>query len=144
MLSRRNPSHPHRLRRILAPSSAVLAPHAGAGDEGFSPNPLVPTRLSTHGRFCSFLAGLRACRRVSSRLCVALASRHRQRLRPSDSQRGQQSVFFLLEYLARPPLAESPILFTRNAKKEAELCHHVEEMVSKEALELAPLPSPGF
>ena len=49
-----------------------------------------------------------------------------------------------LEFLERPSLTESLILVTRNAKREAELCHHVEEMVSKEALELAPLPSPGF
>ena len=49
-----------------------------------------------------------------------------------------------LDFLERPPLAESAILFTRNAKREAELCRHVEEMVSKEALELAPLPSVGF
>ena len=50
-----------------------------------------------------------------------------------------------LEFLERPPLAESPILFSRNAKREVELCHHVEEKVdSKEALELAPLPCPGF
>ena len=41
-----------------------------------------------------------------------------------------------LEFVERPPLAESRILISRNAKKEAELCHDVEEM--------APLPSPGF
>ena len=33
-----------------------------------------------------------------------------------------------LEFLETPPLVESPILFTRNAKREAELCHQVEEM----------------
>ena len=49
-----------------------------------------------------------------------------------------------LEFLERPHLAESLILFNRNAEREAELCQHVVEMVSKEALELAPLPSPGF
>ena len=49
-----------------------------------------------------------------------------------------------LEFLERPPLAESLILFNRNAKREAELCYHVEEMVSKEALDLSPLLSPGF
>ena len=49
-----------------------------------------------------------------------------------------------IEFLERPPLAESLILFTRNAKTEAELCHHVEEIISKEVLELATLPSPGF
>ena len=47
-------------------------------------------------------------------------------------------------HILQPTLVESPILFNRNAKREAELCYHVEEMVSKEALELAPLPSPGF
>ena len=67
-----------------ASSSTVVAP----GDEGVGPNPLVPTRLSTHGRFCSFLAGLRPCRRAVRRLHDALASHPRQRLRPSDSQRG--------------------------------------------------------
>ena len=49
-----------------------------------------------------------------------------------------------LDFLDRPPLVESPILFSRRAKREAELCHHVEEMVSMKALELAPLPSLGF
>ena len=71
-----SPSHPHRLRRILAPSSAVVAPPAGAGDKGVGPNPLVPIRLSTHGRFCSFLAGLRARRQAAHRLRVAVASHH--------------------------------------------------------------------
>ena len=30
----------------------VVAPRARAGDEGVGPNPLLPTRFSTHGRFC--------------------------------------------------------------------------------------------
>ena len=86
-LSSRNPSHPHRLRRILAPSSAVEAPRAGAGHEGIGPNPLVPTRLSTHGSFCSFLASLLTHRWAACILCVAVATRQRQHLCPSDSQR---------------------------------------------------------
>ena len=81
----------------------------------------MPTRLCTHGRFCSFLAGLQAHQRAARRLRVALALRHRRRLRPSDSQRGH-----LVRVPRESPLAESPIPFTRNAKRESELGHHVD------------------
>ena len=87
-LSCQNPSHPYRFRKILAPSCTVVAPRTGMGDKGVGPNPFVPTRLSSHGRFCSFLAGLQARRWTARRLCVAVALCHRQCLRPSDGQRG--------------------------------------------------------
>ena len=68
------------------------------------------------------------------------------RLRATDDTYVFQTISecFRLDFLERPPLAQSLILFTRNARREAQLCFHVEDMVSKEALELAPLPSPGF
>ena len=72
-----NPSHFPKLRRILAPSSKGVAPRIRAGDDGVGPNPPIPTRPSTHGRFYSFLVGLRAHRRAARRLNVAMNSNHR-------------------------------------------------------------------
>ena len=67
-----------------------------------------------------------------------MASRYRRHIRPSDYKRGHP-----VRVCGETPLAESSMLFTRNSKREAELCRHV-DMISKKALELAPLPSPGF
>ena len=87
-LSRRYPSHSPKLRRILAPSSDWVAPRARVGKEGVGPNPLMLTRYSTHGRFSSFLACLRARRLAARRLLVAVDSHHIVCLRPLDGQRG--------------------------------------------------------
>ena len=98
----------------------VVAPRPVAVEEGVGPNPFEPG-----GRLAGFVSHW---------------------LHATDDTYILQTISegIQLEFLERSLLGEFPILFTRNAKREAELCHHVEEMVSKEALELAPLPSPGF
>ena len=138
-LTSQSPSHLRRLRRILAPSSMVVAPLARAGDKRVGPNPSFPYGSPP-------MVGCAPSSPVYKPVGGWLADFVSPWLHAAGDAYVLRTVSegIWLEFLERPPLVESLILFTWNAKRESELCLHMEEMVSKEALELAPLPSPGF
>ena len=98
----------------------------------------MPTRLSTHGRFRSFLTGLRA-RQIADFVS--------QCFRTTDDAYVLRMVSegIRLKFLERPPLWNPQYSSTRMQKGRGSYATmSTEKMVSKEALELAPLPSPGF
>ena len=49
-----------------------------------------------------------------------------------------------LSFLDRPPLLPEPVFSVRSDKRHAEILFHVEEMLRKDAVERAPLPSHGY
>ena len=49
-----------------------------------------------------------------------------------------------LSFLDRPPLLPEPVFSVRSDKRHAEILFHVEEMLQKDAVERAPLPSHGY
>ena len=49
-----------------------------------------------------------------------------------------------LSFLDRPPLLPEPVFSVRSDRRHAEILFHVEEMLQKDAVERAPLPSHGY